>query len=34
MIDVTIRPDEIASIIKEQIKNYEKRLTQVMSVLS
>ncbi|ACM60524.1 ATP synthase F1 subcomplex alpha subunit [Caldicellulosiruptor bescii] len=26
MIDVTIRPDEIASIIKEQIKNYEKKI--------
>lgn len=26
MIDVTIRPDEIASIIKDQIKNYEKKI--------
>jgi len=26
MVDVTIRPDEIASIIKDQIKNYEKKI--------
>ncbi|MEZ0535919.1 F0F1 ATP synthase subunit alpha [Caldicellulosiruptoraceae bacterium PP1] len=26
MLDVTIKPDEIASILKEQIKNYEKKI--------
>jgi len=26
MLDVTIKPDEISSIIKEQIKNYEKKI--------